>query len=79
MVVFYFLYTFVLVQQLKHGLTINNLGMSIYLEFPMIAEYPIYGSPFKNDEQQFFSEEDALKEIKEEKEVLQDFLLLKTV
>lgn len=45
----------------------------------MIAEYPIYGSPFKNDEQQFFPEEDKLKEIKEEKDTLQDFLLLKTV
>ncbi|MNK62541.1 hypothetical protein D3C87_817240 [compost metagenome] len=53
--------------------------MSIYLEFPMIAEYPIYGSPFKNDEQQFFSEEERLREVKEENELLQDFLLLKTV
>lgn len=53
--------------------------MSIYLEFPTIAEYPIYASPFKNDEQQFFPEEDRLLEAKEEKEILQDFLLLKTV
>ena len=35
--------------------------MSIYLEFPMIAEYPIYGSPFRNDEQQFFPEQEELK------------------
>lgn len=53
--------------------------MSIYLEFPMIAEYPIYGSPFKNDEQQFLPDEDRLLEAKEENEILQDFLLLKTV
>jgi len=53
--------------------------MSIYLEFPMIADYPIYSNPFRNDEQQYASEEDELKEIKEEKETLQDFLLLKTV
>jgi hypothetical protein len=53
--------------------------MSIYLEFPRIAEYPIYGSPFSNDEQQFFPSEDELKDAKEEKEALQDFLLLKTV
>lgn len=53
--------------------------MSIYLEFPTIAEYPIFGSPFKNDEQQFFPEEDRIREAKEENEILQDFLLLKTV
>lgn len=53
--------------------------MSIYLEFPTIAEYPLYGSPFKNDEQQFFIEENKLRETKEENEILQDFLLLKTV
>lgn len=53
--------------------------MSIYLEFPMIAEYPIYGSPFRNDEQQFFPEQEELKKAKEEKEALQDFILLKTV
>jgi len=53
--------------------------MSIYLEFPTIAEYPIYGSPFKNDEQQFLPEENKLLEVKEEVQVLQDFLLLKTV
>lgn len=79
MVVFYFLYTFVSVQQFTKCLTINYFDMSIYLEFPMIAEYPIYGSPFKNDEQQFLPEEDRWKEAKEENEVLQDFLLLKTV
>jgi len=53
--------------------------MSIYLEFPMIAEYPIYGSPFRNDEQQFFAEDEETKKAKEEKEALQDFILLKTV
>ena len=53
--------------------------MSIYLEFPLIAEYPIYGSPFKNDEQQFFQEEEEVRKAMEEKEALQDFILLKTV
>lgn len=53
--------------------------MSIYLEFPLIAEYPIYGSPFKNDEQQFFQEEEEVRKAKEENEALQDFILLKTV
>lgn len=53
--------------------------MPIYLEFPMISEYPLYGSPFENDEQQFFPDEDRLREAREENEILQDFLLLKTV
>ena len=60
-------------------LTINDFDMSIYLEFPIIAEYPMYSSPFRNDEQQFFPEEDKLREAREENEILQDFLLLKTV
>lgn len=40
----------------------------------MIAEYPIFGSPFKNDEQQFFPEEEELRTAREEKDALQDFI-----
>ncbi|MDQ8004706.1 MAG: hypothetical protein REI64_07900 [Pedobacter sp.] len=53
--------------------------MSIYLEFPAIAEYPIYSNPFMNDEEKFFPEEDQLRKAKEEQEALQDFLKLRTV
>ncbi len=79
MVVFYFLYTFVQFTKVLQALSIINFDMSIYLEFPMIAEYPIYNNPFRNDEQEYFPEGDQLQEAKEEREVLQDFLLLKTV
>ena len=40
--------------------------MSIYLEFPSIAEYPFYINPFKNDDQLFFPEEIEVQEAKDE-------------
>ena len=53
--------------------------MSIYLEFPTIAEYPLYTDPFKNDQQLFFPEQNEIKEEMEEKMTLQDYLTLRMV
>jgi len=53
--------------------------MSIYLEFPTIAEYPLYSYPFKNDEEVFFPEKAQMAETKEERNTLQDYLALRMV
>ncbi|EDM34174.1 hypothetical protein PBAL39_03359 [Pedobacter sp. BAL39] len=52
--------------------------MSIYLEFPAIAEYPLYPNPFRNDQEVFFPE-DELPKVAEEKITLHDYLTLKMV
>ena len=53
--------------------------MSIYLEFPAIAEYPLYINPYKNDEQPEIPKRDEFLEAKEDKNTLQDYLTLRMI
>jgi hypothetical protein len=52
--------------------------MSIYLEFPAIAEYPLYNYP-KNDGVQASQEETLSEKEKEDLRQLKDFIILRTV
>ncbi len=53
--------------------------MSIYLEFPTIAEYPLYNYPYMNDQQLFFPERVVDQEKETERKELQDYIYLRTV
>ena len=53
--------------------------MSIYLEFPTIADYPLYSDPFKNDEQIYFPEEEEVSNSTTERNTLQDYLMLRMI
>lgn len=49
------------------------------LEVSSIAGYLLYTDPLKNDQQLYFPEEKEFIEVKEEKNMLQDYLLMKTI
>jgi len=51
--------------------------MSIYLEFPAIAEYPLYTYPIENNKQLSFSEEEEEIESNVERSTLQGYLMLR--
>lgn len=74
-VVFIFFNTFVQ----WFSIRIQIFAMSNDLEISSIAGYLLYTDPLKNDQQLYFPEEVELIEVEEGKNMLQDYLLMKTI
>jgi hypothetical protein len=55
------------------------IKMSIYLEFPTIKDYPDFPDPKAIALSIQISEEDLLLQIRQEQQLLQDFLILRMV